>query len=305
MVCPQCYHRSPFPDIAQRIICSQCKNGQCNFSESNTDVCACRQCGKGKMILNQAIQGKYNLTCNMNNCMNIITVAENATKVSRIGKKCQNCASSVLNIKFVDGDEVTCCVFCDMDYNRYVYRPEIKVSQKSIKDEPRGGAGDRNQGKFADKRQTVDNKKAFNAKVTERKVQSTNGDRRDFGSSRGGERGGERGGRGRGSDRGSRGRGGDRGGRGGAMRENNNQRPGDSYNTGGKHVQSQAPKRGGSFGSNQNMRGGKPAISPAGGGRGGPSMRGGNNRRPDIEQHSQGGGYQMQAGSENRGPFNN
>ena len=50
------------------------------------------------MILNQAIQGKYNLTCNMNNCMNIITVAENATKVSRIGKKCQNCASSVLNV---------------------------------------------------------------------------------------------------------------------------------------------------------------------------------------------------------------
>jgi hypothetical protein len=96
------------------------------------------------------------------------------------------------------------------------------------------------------------------------------------------------------------------------MRENNNQRPVDSYNTGGKHVPGLAAKRGGSFGDNQNMRGGnqnmrggKPAMASAGTGRGGPSMRGGNNRGPGMEQQSQGQGYQMQAGSENRGPFNN
>jgi hypothetical protein len=77
---------------------------------------------------------------------------EEVSELRIVGPERKYIFSNDYKIKFVDGDEVTCCVFCDMDYNRYVYRPEIKVSQKSIKDEPRGGAGDRNQGKFADKR---------------------------------------------------------------------------------------------------------------------------------------------------------
>jgi hypothetical protein len=77
---------------------------------------------------------------------------EEVSELRIVGPERKYIFSNDYKIKFVDGDEVTCCVFCDMDYNRYVYRPEIKVSQKSIKDEPRGGAADRNQGKFADKR---------------------------------------------------------------------------------------------------------------------------------------------------------
>lgn len=217
--------------------------------------------------------------------MNIITVAENAMKCTRLGKKCQHCASSVLNIKFNDGDEVTCCVFCDMDYNRFVYRPEIKVAQKPNKDEDRSRG--RNQNPRDNTKQMVDNKKTFNAKVGQYKARDNSNPGRNFGSDRGG-------------NSGPRGRGGSS--RGGAMkpgmgrggaRENNNQRNNDSY-AGGKHVQIQPGNRGG-FGSNQNR-----------GGRGGSNMRGGNdNRRSSMDYN---GGTHNQGHSqktESRGPFNN
>lgn len=59
MACPQCYHRSPFPDFSQRVICGQCPNTQCQFSQAGTEVINCSKCVKGSMILNQNINGKY------------------------------------------------------------------------------------------------------------------------------------------------------------------------------------------------------------------------------------------------------
>ena len=57
MVCPQCYHRSPFSENGNRMICSQCPNQKCTFSSVNTAVAKCSACKVYQLIFH-----RYNRT---------------------------------------------------------------------------------------------------------------------------------------------------------------------------------------------------------------------------------------------------
>lgn len=131
--CPQCYHKSPYPFISPRLICSQCPNDKCSASVVYSEVCPCPQCRQGKMILNRAIDKFYYLTCNFNKCNYSLIVVQNAAEVKRSQSLCPTCSSFKLRVvpahQVYSMNRIDCveaCVFCDERYKNYIMEPNVK-----------------------------------------------------------------------------------------------------------------------------------------------------------------------------------
>lgn len=96
--CPQCYHKSPHPEISQRLICSQCPSDTCTVSALYTEVAMCPRCSRGKLILNRSIDRAFYATCNNNRCTHCLILVHNAADVKRSQQKCPHCTSYKLKV---------------------------------------------------------------------------------------------------------------------------------------------------------------------------------------------------------------
>lgn len=128
--CPQCYHKSPNPEISHRLICSQCPHETCSASANNSLVSSCPKCRKGSLILNRPINRSFLLTCNHNKCHHTLSVVQSAVEVKRSKNKCLKCSAFKLLVSSNDEiyaanstDYIESCVFCDDRFAPYIFDP--------------------------------------------------------------------------------------------------------------------------------------------------------------------------------------
>lgn len=164
--CPHCYHKSPHPDISQRLICSQCPHETCSASFVNNFISVCTKCRAGYMILNRSINNSFYLSCNQNRCNHILVAIQSAQEVKRSKLKCVSCSWYKLIVDILDQvylnnpvDYIETCVFCDDRFAPYIYEPNPLPKSILEKREPPSSIGEKNldfkQDKLADHRKIL------------------------------------------------------------------------------------------------------------------------------------------------------
>ena len=102
--CPQCYHKSPHPEVSPRLICSQCPEISCPASTINWELGPCPRCSRGKLILNRPIDKAFYATCNHNRCSHSLVLVRNALDVQRSSSRCGHCGLFRLKVVLCNSD---------------------------------------------------------------------------------------------------------------------------------------------------------------------------------------------------------
>lgn len=125
--CPYCYNYPPFKDMLRGSGCNNCNHPTCSHSLSSLGVSSCIECEKGVLVLDSTSSPKnWKLSCNSCDC--IITIFDDAVKVTVDDDTCKECTGQLLSViykqektPFKDGIEsMKGCIFCSPDFTPLV-----------------------------------------------------------------------------------------------------------------------------------------------------------------------------------------
>ncbi|EDV28672.1 uncharacterized protein TRIADDRAFT_49643 [Trichoplax adhaerens] len=98
-LCPACYTKSPYPDVAKNLMCNQCLHPTCPHSMMQNRILDCQICDQGSIVLDAPSAPKWRMTCNK--CKFFVPLLQNASKVSVKEETC-HCPTNIITIEFKD-----------------------------------------------------------------------------------------------------------------------------------------------------------------------------------------------------------
>ncbi|XP_076801869.1 DNA topoisomerase 3-beta-1-like [Clavelina lepadiformis] len=157
LLCPYCYNHPPFRDMRKGSGCNSCTHPGCIHSRSTLGVSPCISCENGILVLDPTSAPKWKLACNDNRCSTVVTLFQDAHRISVSEDACEKCAAYELIVDFhkektpLEKNETkhTGCVFCDPIFSGLIKlkQARLTVKRKPFSTRGRGRGRSRGRGK--------------------------------------------------------------------------------------------------------------------------------------------------------------